>query len=100
LHRRSQAKIVELTNRAKNPKNPIPYPPSIDTPAKRALYDNLEKNEALAAAIDSDIRLKRKDGWRGNRIKEREVRNIIGARIQDRDLVEVIFDIVRNQLEY
>src|ERR1700751_733757 len=40
--------IVELTKKMKNPLAGETYPKTLDTPAKRALYDNLGKNEALA----------------------------------------------------
>jgi type I restriction enzyme R subunit len=42
------AKIVELTKLAKNGPGGAAYPKSLNTPAKKALYDNLGKNEALA----------------------------------------------------
>jgi type I restriction enzyme R subunit len=94
------AKIVELTRNAKNPATGTTYPSSVDTAAKRALYDNLEKNENLANAVDAEIRLIKKDDWRGNKFKEKEVRNAIRAHIEDPALVDLIFDLVRNQHEY
>src|SRR4030095_4000193 len=39
--------IVELTKKVKNPTEGASYPKSLNTPAKRALYDNLGKNETL-----------------------------------------------------
>jgi type I restriction enzyme R subunit len=94
------AKIVELTKQAKSPETTMSYPASVDTPAKRALFDNLEGNEELAIAVDASIRATKKDAWRGNRFKEKEVRNAIKANIADHALVEMIFDLVRNQHEY
>ena len=41
-------KIVELTKKVKDPGSGESYPKTLNTPAKRALYDNLAKNEALA----------------------------------------------------
>jgi len=32
-----------------------PYPPALDTPAKRSLYDNLDRNEALVLQIDTAL---------------------------------------------
>ena len=46
------AKIVELTKKVKNPRRRVAYPKALNTPAKRALYDNLGKDEALALAVD------------------------------------------------
>jgi type I restriction enzyme R subunit len=94
------AKIVELTKQAKSPETTTSYPVAVNTPAKRALYDNLGEDESLALAIDAAIRSTKKDAWRGNRFKEKEVRNAIKAHIADPELVGIIFDLVRNQNEY
>lgn len=94
------AKIVELTKQAKSPETTTSYPVAVNTPAKRALYDNLGEDESLALVIDAAIRSTKKDAWRGNRFKEKEVRNAIKAYIADPDLVGMIFDLVRNQNEY
>jgi type I restriction enzyme R subunit len=48
--------IVELTKKVKNPGVGESYPKALNTPAKRALYDNLGKDEALALAVDSAVR--------------------------------------------
>ena len=94
------AEIVALTKNAKNPKHSKPYPATINTDAKRALYDNLDSNESLANAIDAEIRRVKKDDFRGNKFKEREVRNAIRAHLADPAQVDLIFDLVRNQHEY
>jgi type I restriction enzyme, R subunit len=94
------AKIVELTKQAKSPETTTSYPAAVDTPARRALYDNLGEDESLALSIDAAIRSTKKDAWRGNRFKEKEVRNAIKVHISDPELVGIIFDLVRNQYEY
>ncbi len=94
------AKIVELTKQARNPETTPSYPPAVNSAAKRALFDNLAEDEGLALAIDAAIRAIKKDAWRGNLVKEKEVRNAIKAHITDPDLVAAIFDLVRNQHEY
>ena len=94
------AEIVELTKKAKNPAMGATYPADINTAAKRALYDNLGKSEGLATAIDTEIRKTKKDDWRGNKFKEKEVRNAIRAHLADPALVDLIFDLVREQHEY
>jgi len=94
------ARIVELTRKVKNPGESADYPRSVNTPAKRALYDNLDKNEALAIALDTDIRQTKKDDWRGNRFKQKEVRIAIRKHLKDESLVQRIFDLVCNQSEY
>jgi type I restriction enzyme R subunit len=94
------ASIIELARKVKNPASGASYPASIDTAAKRALYDNLDKNEVVAAAIDAEIRKTKKDDWRGNKVKEKEVRNAIRRHLADEGQVDLIFDLVRNQHEY
>ena len=94
--------IVELTNQVANPasSSSAAYPNTLNSTAKRALYDNLDNNEALALALDGDIRAIRKDDWRGHVIKEREVRYVIREYIEDDAEAERIFEIVKNQREY
>lgn len=94
------AAIVDLTKKANNPTVGATYPVAMDTAAKRALYDNLAKDEALASAIDAEIRKTKKDDWRGNKFKEKEVRNAIRVHLSDPAQIDLIFDLVRNQHEY
>jgi type I restriction enzyme R subunit len=94
------AEIVALTKRTANPAVGTNYPRDINTAAKRALYDNLGQDERQASKIDAAIRNTKKDDWRGNRFKEREVRNAIRANLTDPALTDFVFDLVRNQHEY
>ena len=94
------AEIVALTKRVKTPAAGGTYPKDINTAAKQALYDNLGKDEMLVIAIDAAIRKTKKDDWRGNKFKEREVRNAIRARLTDPARVDFVFDLVRSQHEY
>ena len=54
------AKIVELTRKAQKPPTDI-YPTALDTSAKRALYDNLGKDEGLALSVNQAIMENRQD---------------------------------------
>ncbi|MEA3309915.1 MAG: restriction endonuclease subunit R, partial [Chloroflexota bacterium] len=96
------AKVVKLTRQVENPAagGGEAYPQPLDTPAKRALYDNLDKDESLALALDDAIRQTKKDGWRGNRIKEREIKYAIHQQVGDEAEVERIFELVSSQREY
>ena len=95
------AKIVELTKKVSKPETQSSYPRSINSPARRALFDNLDQNEELAAQVDTAIRDVKKAGWRGNRFKKREVRIAIKSVLGDDDgLVDAIFEIVKNQRDY
>jgi len=93
-------KIVELAKRVHSPEVGGSYPSDINTPAKRALFDNLSGDEVLATAIDDDVRRSKKADWRGNIFKEREVRRAIGRHISDPALVDTIFNLVHKQHEY
>ena len=94
------ASIVELAKQVQNPTSMAAYPNLLNTRARRALYDNLGKNEQLAIALDAKIQQTKKDGWRGNRIKEREVRYAILEVLQDETLTNEILELVKNQDEY
>lgn len=94
-------KIVELTRQAKNPGGESVYPVTLDTPAKRALYDNIEQNEELALKLDQAVRISRQDGWRNNPFKVKRVRLAIKAVLHNKEsLTETILELVRNQHEY
>ena len=95
------AKIVELSNQVQNP-NTTAYPKLLNSNAKRALYDNLGKNEDLAIALNDKILSTRKAGWRGNPIKEREVRIAVRNVLKEfgndaAEDVDRIFEIVKKQ---
>ncbi len=118
------AKIAELTKQATNPGGGAAYPGAVDTPAKRALYNNLGKDEALALAVDLAVQGSRQDGWRGNPIKVRKVKLAIKLALQHKsraeqpgvredrgnyggptdepldDLVDRILELVKNQNAY
>ena len=79
----------------------ITYPTRLKTRAKRALYDNLDQNEDLALRIDTAVRNTKKEGWIGNRFKEREVINAIRESLAGYDYsLDDVFNLVKNQDEY
>ncbi|MBE0535047.1 MAG: type I restriction endonuclease subunit R [Phycisphaerae bacterium] len=92
-------KIVELTGLVTQPHRSSRYPKTLNTNAKRALYDNLNQNENIALALDAEILRTKKDGWRGHKIKRNEVRRAIGKYVSGDD-VERILEIVKRQSEY
>jgi len=94
-------KIVELTRQAKNGPTVGGYPKSLDSAAKRALYDNLGNDEALALKVDGAVRSSMQDGWRGNVMKTRRVRQAIKAALDgDEERVARTLDLVKNQNDY
>lgn len=93
-------KIAELAKQAKNPSSSSKYPKTINSAARRALFDNLDGDEDLAVNIDNEIKTTKPDNWRGTKIKMRVVENAIKRYIQDDETVRRIFEIVKNQGEY
>ncbi len=75
-------------------------PPNLDTPGKRALFNNLGQDEELALRIDETVRHVRPDGWRGVPAKERVIKAALFGILRDGERVEDIFRIVEAQFEY
>ncbi len=111
-------KIIDLSGKVSHPETGSTYPESLDSTPKRALYDNLGKNEELALKIDNAVEITRRDNWRGNHFKEKEIKKVIENSVEqnnktdglqvaenhasynlDND-VNRIFEIVKNQREY
>ncbi|WP_008318200.1 type I restriction endonuclease subunit R [Leptolyngbya sp. PCC 6406] len=77
------------------------YPTSLDTPAKRSLYDNLGQNEALALRIDTAVRYTKKADWIGNKFKEREVARAVREESAGYNVnLDQVMELLKNQREY
>jgi type I restriction enzyme R subunit len=72
----------------------------LDTPGKRALWNNLGQNEELALKIDASVRHVRPDGWRGVLAREQVIKRAIFEVVPDQAEVERIFLIIKAQGEY
>jgi len=93
--------IVDLTRKAKDPTVGASYPKGINSAARRALYDNLAKDEAVALAVDAAVLASRQDGWRGNPFKIKKVKLAIRASLNgDEALSDQILELAKNQNEY
>ena len=95
-------------------------PATLDTPGKRALYNNLgqsvvvegvvkERGEYsvsgnptldLALRIDATVKYVRPDGWRGIQARENVIKDALYTLLQDDDEVERLFLIIEAQKEY
>jgi len=98
-------KIIALAGKVKKPNTTTEYPASLNTKAKRSLYDNLGENEGFANELDQKILTTKKDGWRDHKIKMKEVKLAIEEvltkyGIAEESEVHRIFDIVKNQSDY
>src|SRR5690606_23291689 len=95
------AKMVDLTRRSKAGPKVDAYPASLDTAARRSLYDNLDRDEALALKVDRAVRASMQDDWRGTILKTRRVRFAIEDVLDDDEArIERILDLVKNQNDY
>ena len=92
--------IAALAKRVEQPTYPG-VPVTLDTPGKRALYNNLGKNEELALTIDATVLKIRQNQWRDNAAKENDIKRallpILGG---DESEVERIFQIIKQHREY
>jgi len=94
-------KIAELTKQAATPSSNFNYPQSINTPAKKALYDNLSKYETKALEIDRAVQDSRQDDWRNNSMKTKKVKLAIKNHVpDDEELADTILELVKKQNEY
>ena len=113
-------KVIELAEKVKRGEGGGSYPPSINKPALRAIYDNLpdellservaepgaepwpDPGEVAALAIDEAVRQTRMAGWRDHPIKERRIlraiRDALGPNGEEH--AQAIFKIVKAQHEY
>ncbi len=94
-------KIVALTRQAKSGPTAGAYPASLDCAAKRALFDNLGRDEALALKVDSAVRNGMQDGWRSNAMKLRMIRQKIAIALNgDKEQLDRILELLKNQNDY
>jgi type I restriction enzyme R subunit len=96
------AKIVELTRQAKSGPTAGAYPASLNTASRRALYDNLDRDEILAVKVDQAVRTSMQDGWRSNVMKTKRVRQAIAGVLDGDDdaRTDGVLELVKSQNDY
>lgn len=96
--------IVKLVIKVKKPETSNEYPLSVNTQAKRALYDNLDKDESLTIAMDSAIIYGKHDDWEGTLSKEKHLKNKVVKPVLEEykkpEKLEPIFEVIKQQKEY
>ncbi len=93
-------KIVALAKQVMSPSGES-YPVKVNSPARRALYDNLGKDDSLALAVDEAVRTSRQDEWRSNPFKVKKVRLAIKQALAgDEALTDQVLELAKNQNEY
>ena len=88
--------LIKLVNDGKKSDTP----PTLKTAALRALYNNLNNDEALALKIDEAVRRVKQDGFKGDLIKQRLIKKAIYEILNDQKEVERIFEIIVKQSDY
>jgi len=96
--------IVKLAVKIKKPETSNEYPSSINTQAKRALYDNLDRDEQCTIAMDSAVIYGKHDDWEGTLSKEKHLKNkVVKPVLEEYDKAEKldpIFEVIKQQREY
>lgn len=93
-------KIRDLAELIEQPSSSKSYPNIVDTRGKQALFDNLDRNEVLALALDNVIQANKLDGWRDGGIKEKKLRIAVSALLKNEEQVAEIMNIIKAQGEY
>jgi type I restriction enzyme R subunit len=108
-YRQFLERIAELARMAQEGPDAAAYPREVNTPARRALYDNLGRDSDLALKVDAAVRSSRQDGWRTHVIKTRRVRHTVTATLDGNaatenetaeERVTRVMALVANQREY
>jgi type I restriction enzyme R subunit len=97
--------MAELAKKVRIP-NSGNHPASINSPGKRALFDNCFPDEHIVSLVDSAIHGHAQDGWRASKPKRRQLANFIqealvrdGQRIDD-EVLKRVLELVMAQVEY
>ena len=95
-------KIKELAERVDRGGDGEEYPAALTTPAVRALFDNLGRDEGKAVRLDEAVVAARQDGWKGDVMKERRVRKAVAAAMPDATDAEIdeAFALILRQPDY
>ncbi|MGH9753821.1 MAG: type I restriction endonuclease subunit R, partial [Blastocatellia bacterium] len=92
-------RIAELAKRVETGQSEG-APERLNTPGRRALYNNLNQNEETAIKIDEAVKRIRPDGWRDVQAREQVIKAALYEVLQDESEVERIFPIIKHQREY
>jgi type I restriction enzyme R subunit len=93
-------KIKELAEKITSPEKSGSYPSTLDSSAKRALYDTLDQDTVLALAVDSIIHQYKLDGWKSSPLKERKLNIAINSILENQERTDELMKVVKAQTEY
>ena len=93
--------VIDLSCKVSRSDTNDSYPEHLNSTAKKALYDNLGKNVDLALKVHKMVMETKKDNWRGNQRKEREIKLVIGDALENTTYDSTkILELVKKQNEY
>ena len=75
-------------------------PEALNTPGRRALWNNLGHDVDLAIRIDDAVKQVKPDGWLGVQARENIIKQALYGILQDVNEVERVFQIIKAQTEY
>ena len=94
-------KVKALAQSVRQPEGSVNYPRSIDTRGKQSLYDNYGQDEILVTKIDTAVHATKKDGWKSNPIKTRNVKYAVEEQAAGYSVeIDPLMDLIKNQSEY
>ena len=93
-------KLTELARKVKRMDGQEKYPSELKTDGQKALYDNLNQDKELVMTLDETVKYTAKDGWRENKIKERQVMQAVKRNLPENVEISVVMEVVKNQDEY
>ena len=93
-------KLTELARKVKRMDGQEKYPSELKTDGQKALYDNLNQDKELVMTLDETVKYTAKDGWRENKIKERQVMQAVKRNLPENVEISVVMEVVKNQNEY
>ncbi|MGI9282840.1 MAG: hypothetical protein ACR2PX_24855 [Endozoicomonas sp.] len=96
-------KVKELAEKVVKPEGTGAggYPGSLNSSAKRTLYDNLNRDEALALRVDQAVRESVNDDWRNQRFKLKKVHRAIESALGEQvSQLDAIVELVKSQDGY
>jgi len=92
--------LAELARKVKRLDGQDKYPSELKTEGQKALYDNLNQDKELVMTLDETVKYTAKDGWRENKIKERQVMQAIRKNLPKAIEIGLVMEVVKNQDEY
>jgi type I restriction enzyme R subunit len=94
-------KVKELAANITKSEGTTTYPYAMDSRGKQSLYDNYGKDEILVTKIDTAVHSTKKDGWKANPIKTRNVKYAVEEQISGYEVeINGLMDLIKNQSEY